>query len=696
MTPGLFDMHVHLREPGQEHKETVATGTASAVAGGFTAVACMPNTSPINDNAGVTEYILQKAAQANLARVYPIGAVSKGSNGEQLADIAELRAAGCVGISDDGRPVKTALLMRRALEYAGMFNMPVLEHCEDPSLKGEGVAHEGYHASTLGLRGIPGVAESIMVQRDIALAEMTGAAVHICHMSAATSLRAVREGKQHGARVTCEVAPHHFTLTDESLATPVSYDTNMKMNPPLRARGGPRRDAQGHRRRQRRCHCDRSRAASLRRKEDGVRPRARSASSGWRRACRSASIGWCIRASSGCRGSSSCCRRTPHAFSTFQRERSAKARSPTLRFSRRIWRSRSIPSTFRSKARNTPFGGWQLKGGVAATIVGGRTVYVNDAATGAESLSVVVPSTLTPEERLDALYASFNCVDSATDPIQLVRRFDESRRSRSRGILRRGAGVRACRERAAVDRAAVRGDGTVAGGVRASVRSAAAGARSEAARSPLDEGRRSHRARHHPSADAAERDRSRRFFSRATIPRRPMCPARSNRFRRERMADRSPRRRMATGSPVPASAYFFSRPSCGGACKRLNLFLRWMVRSDAVDFGIWKSVPAAKLVVPLDTHVIRVGRCLRLTRYTSPGWKMAADITASLRELDPADPVKYDFSLCHLGMADQCGFNRAQGDSRCPLRGLCHPRPRDARRRADGTRRASSRPSARR
>ena len=183
IAPGLFDMHVHLREPGQEHKETVATGTAAAVAGGFTAVACMPNTSPINDNAGVTEYILQKAALANLARVYPIGAVSKGSNGEQLADIAELRAAGCVGISDDGHPVKTALLMRRALEYAAMFNMPVLEHCEDPSLKGEGVAHEGYHASVLGLRGIPGVAESIMVQRDIALAEMTGAAVHICHMT---------------------------------------------------------------------------------------------------------------------------------------------------------------------------------------------------------------------------------------------------------------------------------------------------------------------------------------------------------------------------------------------------------------------------------------------------------------------------------------------------------------------------------
>src|SRR6266851_609321 len=149
LCPGLIDMHVHLREPGQEHKETVATGVAAAVAGGFTAVACMPNTSPINDNAGVTEYMLKKATEANLARVYPIGAVSRGQQGEQLADIAELREAGCVAISDDGRPVATALLMRRALEYAGMFRMPVIDHCEDQSLKGDGVAHEGFHASAL-------------------------------------------------------------------------------------------------------------------------------------------------------------------------------------------------------------------------------------------------------------------------------------------------------------------------------------------------------------------------------------------------------------------------------------------------------------------------------------------------------------------------------------------------------------------
>jgi dihydroorotase len=234
VAPGLIDVHVHLREPGQEHKETIASGTAAAVAGGFTAVACMPNTDPINDHAGITQFILKKAAEANLARVYPIGAVSMGSRGEQLAELGEQKAAGCIGFSDDGRPVLTALLMRRALEYAGMLGVPILDHCEDPSLKGDGVAHEGYYSSALGLRGIPGAAESIMVERDISLAELTGGHVHICHMSARQSLRAVRAGKERGVRVTCEVAPHHFTLTDALLDGPVKYDTNLKMNPPLR------------------------------------------------------------------------------------------------------------------------------------------------------------------------------------------------------------------------------------------------------------------------------------------------------------------------------------------------------------------------------------------------------------------------------------------------------------------------------
>jgi dihydroorotase len=234
ITPGLIDMHVHLREPGQEHKETVATGTLSAVTGGFTAVACMPNTSPVNDNAGVTQYILKKAADANLARVYPIGAVSLGQKGEHMAELGELRDAGCVAVTDDGHPVRTALLMRRALEYTRMFDMPVIEHCEEPTLKGDGVAHEGLVASKLGLRGIPGEAESIMAQRDIALAELTGGRVHIAHMSARQTLDAVRYGKARGASVTCEVAPHHFILTDDRVAVPLPYDTNTKMNPPLR------------------------------------------------------------------------------------------------------------------------------------------------------------------------------------------------------------------------------------------------------------------------------------------------------------------------------------------------------------------------------------------------------------------------------------------------------------------------------
>ena len=234
VVPGLVDMHVHLREPGQEHKETIATGTASAVAGGFTAVACMPNTDPVNDHAGITQFILKKAAEAGLARVYPIGAVSIGSRGEQLAELGEQRTAGCVGFSDDGRPVATALLMRRALEYAGMLRAVIIDHCEDPSLKGDGVAHEGYRASSLGLRGIPGAAESLMVERDISLAELTGGHVHVAHMSARQSLRAVRDGKSRGVNVTAEVAPHHFTLTDDALASPVQYDTNVEMNPPLR------------------------------------------------------------------------------------------------------------------------------------------------------------------------------------------------------------------------------------------------------------------------------------------------------------------------------------------------------------------------------------------------------------------------------------------------------------------------------
>ena len=380
--PGFVDMHVHLREPGQEHKETVATGTAAAAAGGFTAVACMPNTDPVNDSASVTRAILEAAAAAGLVRVYPIGAVTKAMKGEQLAEIADLKAAGCVAVSDDGRPVASALIMRRALEYALMLGLPVIDHCEEPSLKGEGTAHEGFMASVLGLRGIPAAAEAIMVERDIALAEMTGARVHIAHLSTRQALRGVRAARERGVRVTCEVTPHHFTLTDARLADPVPYDTNLKMNPPLREaadvdalleglRDGTvdaiATDHAPHQPDEKHVEFDRAPfgiigletavplaldrlvrpgIVSLARLVEllSVNPaRILGVAGGSLKAGEAADITVIA----------------PGAAVTVDVARS------------------------RSKSRNSPFHGWTLTGAVAATLVGGRTVYVNDAVEGA-------------------------------------------------------------------------------------------------------------------------------------------------------------------------------------------------------------------------------------------------------------------------------------------------------------------------
>jgi len=376
LCPGLIDMHVHLREPGQEHKETVATGAASAVAGGFTAVACMPNTAPVNDNANVTLLILAKAAEARLARVYPIGAVSKGSKGELLADIAELKQAGCVAITDDGHPVATALLLRRALEYAGMFGMPVIEHCEDPSLKGDGVAHEGFHAASLGLRGIPAAAEALGVERGVLLAELTGSAFHVAHMSARASLRAVRKGKEAGIRVTCEVAPHHFTLTDEALGAPIPYDTNVKMNPPLREAGD--RDAMlagiadgtvdviatdhaPHHYDEKNVEFDRAPFGIVGLETAVSLSLDRLVHAGLIRLPRliellSTNPARILRIAGG-----SLSEGVPADITIL---------APDLRV-------RVQASALRSRSKNTPFDGWQLRGGVAATIVGGRTVFVN-------------------------------------------------------------------------------------------------------------------------------------------------------------------------------------------------------------------------------------------------------------------------------------------------------------------------------
>ncbi len=385
VTPGLIDMHVHLREPGHEHKETIATGTASAVAGGFTAVACMPNTDPVNDHSAVTEFIVKRAAEAGLARVYPIGAVSMGSKGEQLTEIGDLRAAGCVAISDDGRPVATALLMRRALEYASMFGMPVIDHCEDPSLKGDAVAHEGAVASMLGLRGMPGAAESVMVERDISMAELTSGRVHIAHMSARQSLRAVRSGQEAGVKVTCEVTPHHFTLTDDVLAANGGYDTNTKMNPPLREEADRVAMIEGlrdlsidviatdhapH-------HAD-DKSLEFDRAPFGIVGLETAVPLCLDRLVHAGVIGW------------------PRFVELLSVNPARILGIPggTLSDGGPADLTILAPDesvtidarSFKSKSRNTPFNGWTLKGAVAATFVGGRSVYVNDRIAAARTL----------------------------------------------------------------------------------------------------------------------------------------------------------------------------------------------------------------------------------------------------------------------------------------------------------------------
>lgn len=230
VVPGLIDMHVHLREPGYEYKETIETGCRAAAAGGFTAVACMPNTNPVNDNGAVTDFILTRARSAAVS-VHPVGAITRGSCGEGLAEIGEMAEAGAVALSDDGRPVRNGQLMRRGMEYAGTFGLPVISHAEDLDLCAGGVMHEGVVSTRLGLRGIPSVAEESMVERDILLAELTGAALHVAHVSARGTVMRIREAKARGLSVTAEVTPHHLTLSHEAL---LEYDTNLKVNPPLR------------------------------------------------------------------------------------------------------------------------------------------------------------------------------------------------------------------------------------------------------------------------------------------------------------------------------------------------------------------------------------------------------------------------------------------------------------------------------
>jgi dihydroorotase len=232
VSPGFIDLHVHLREPGEEYKETIASGAAAAVAGGFTSICAMPNTRPVNDNASVTRFIIDKAREAGLARVYPVGAITRESKGEELAEMAEMKQAGAVAVSDDGRPVMNSQVMRHAMEYARDHGLVVVDHAQDLNLSAGGVMHEGRYSTLLGLKGMSGAAEESHVARDIMLAELTGACVHIAHISTAGSVEMVRRAKQQGLAVTCEVTPHHLALTDAAV---VGFDTNTKMSPPLRS-----------------------------------------------------------------------------------------------------------------------------------------------------------------------------------------------------------------------------------------------------------------------------------------------------------------------------------------------------------------------------------------------------------------------------------------------------------------------------
>ena len=383
LCPGFIDMHVHFREPGQEYKETLASGAAAAVAGGFVAAACMTNMDPVNDHVGVTEEILKRAAEANLAKGYPLGAVSQGANGEQMTEIRALHSAGCVGVSDDGHPIESALMMRRALEYVSMFDIPVINHCEEPSLKGDGVAHEGYRANALGLRGIPGECESIMVERDVSLSELTGGSVHVAHMSARQSLRAVRSGKDRDVKVTCEVTPHHFILTDDDL----EYDPNrFKMNPPLRAvadrdemlnglaDGSIDAIATDHA-----PHHSDEKAKEFAEAPFGIIGLETAVSLSLDRLVN--------------RGVLSLARlvellaSNPARILGIPGGRLAPGDATDITVIAPDVTVEVAADRFRSKARNTPFDGWQLRGAVVATIVDGRVVYTNESIAGAATFT---------------------------------------------------------------------------------------------------------------------------------------------------------------------------------------------------------------------------------------------------------------------------------------------------------------------
>jgi dihydroorotase len=371
LCPGFIDMHVHLREPGQEWKETIATGTRAAAAGGFTGVACMPNTQPPIDSRSVVEFVLAQARQYGVVPVYPIGCVSKGQEGVELAEMGDMAVAGARGFSDDGKPVASAGLMRRALEYAKIFDLPVIDHCEEPTLVAGGVAHEGEIATRLGLAGWPGVAEDVMVSRDLLLAEYTGGAVHIAHMSTGRSAELVRRAKEARIRVTCEVTPHHFALTDEAVA---GYDTEAKMNPPLRpeadrqallaaiADGTVDAIASDHA-----PHNADEKCVEFSQAPFGIVGLETSVSICLDRLVHGGVIGLSRLVELLACGPAACLRIKKGSLRVGD-----DADITVVDLLRRVV---VTPAAFESKSVNTPFGGWTLRGGPVMTIVGGRIIH---------------------------------------------------------------------------------------------------------------------------------------------------------------------------------------------------------------------------------------------------------------------------------------------------------------------------------
>jgi dihydroorotase len=376
VAPGFIDLHVHLREPGFEYKETIASGARAAIAGGFTSICCMPNTKPVNDNSSVTSFIVEQGRAAKLANVFPIGAITQGSKGEQLAEIGEMKSAGIVAISDDGKPVLDSGIMRRAMEYSRDFDLPVVDHCEDCCGAAGWAMHEGDYSALMGLKGLPGAAEDLHVARDIMLAELTGARAHIAHISTARSVDLVRQAKQKGLAVTCEVAPHHFTLTDKDVFES-GYDTNFKMAPPLRSQSDLEAIIEGLRdgtidaiATDHAPHHANEKMLEFGHAPNGVVGLETAVSLTLDRLVHRGVISLS---------------RMVELLSTnpariFKLDRGtlkvgAVADVTIFDPNRQV---RIDASKFQSKSRNTPFGGWELKGAPVAAIVGGRVVWKSE------------------------------------------------------------------------------------------------------------------------------------------------------------------------------------------------------------------------------------------------------------------------------------------------------------------------------